>query len=153
YGYRDDRSQYGSINRTNLAVPIPAFLSVASTGSVRPRSIGTNFRADYKINKIDGLSAEAYLFTNQFNRAVSSDYSDFDAQRTLIGQFSQGTDFQLSGGSVEGVLSYRRTLPNQQTPLASTLTYGNYFNTRASDLLSQVFQSDSSTAGLLFSEQ
>jgi outer membrane receptor protein involved in Fe transport len=153
YASRDDRTQHGLVNRTNLAIPVPAFLSEASTGSQRPKSLGTNLRADYKFNKIDDLSADAYLFGNQYNRAVSSAYSDFDLDHALIGQFSQGTDFDLKGGSVEGVLSYRRTLPNQQTPYASTLTYGNYFNTRESDVLSQVFQSDLSTAGLLFAEQ
>jgi hypothetical protein len=153
FAFRDDRTQHGSVDRQNLATPIPAFLSEASTGNQRPRSLGTNLRADYKFNKIDDLSVDAYLFGNQFLRSVTSDYSDFDLQRALIGQFSQRTDFDYKGGSVEGVLSYRRTLPNQQTPYASTLTYGNYFNTRESDVLSQVFQSDPSTSGLLFAEQ
>jgi outer membrane receptor protein involved in Fe transport len=153
YGYRDNRSQRGSVDRANLLIPVPAFLSEASTGSQRPKSFGTNLRADYKFTKIDDLNAEAYIFGNQYLRSVSSAYSDFDPQRALIGQFSQGTDFNLKGGSVEGVLSYRRTLANQQTPWASILTYGNYFNTRESDVLSEVFQSDPSTAGLLFAEQ
>jgi outer membrane receptor protein involved in Fe transport len=153
FAYRDDRSQQGSVDRANLTVPIPAFLSEASTGTQRPKSIGTNLRADYKFNKIDDLSADTYLFANQFERSLLSAYSDFDLQRALIGQFSQGTDFDLKGGSVEGVLAYRRTLPNQQTPYASTLTYGNYFNTRESDVLSQIFQADPSTQGLLFAEQ
>jgi outer membrane receptor protein involved in Fe transport len=153
FASRDDRTQSGSVDRANLAIPIPAFLSQVSTGDQRPKSFGTNLRADYKFNKIDDLGVEAYLFANKFDRSVSSAYSDFDLERVLIGQFSQGTDFNLKGGSVEGVLSYRRTLPNQQTPYASILTYGNYFNTRESDVLSQVLQADPSTTGLLFAEQ
>ncbi len=153
FASRDVRTQRGAVDRTNLAIPIPAFLSEASIGSQRPKSIGTNLRADYKFNKIDDLSADTYFFANHFDRSVSSAYSDFDVEHALIGQFSQGTDFGLKGGSVEGVLSYRRTLPNQQTPYASILTYGNYFNTRESDVLSQILQSDPSTEGLLFAEQ
>ena len=90
--YRDHRNISGSSDRTNLVIPVPAFVESHSDGHAQPRFQSMTFRSQYKLTENDALSADAMLSGGRFARQNTAFYSDLDAEREVIGLFNQGND-------------------------------------------------------------
>src|SRR6202022_3208467 len=90
--YRDHRTVDGFSDRTNLVVPVPAFIESRSNGTMQPRYQSMTFRSEYRFTEHDALSADGMLSGGRFARQNAAYYTDLNAARDVIGLSEQFTD-------------------------------------------------------------
>ena len=143
--YRDHRTFDGSSNRTNLAIPVPAFVDSRSDGTAQPRFQSMTFRSEYRFTEHDALSADAMLSGGRFARQNAGVYTDLNAARDVIGLFDQFNDQVWRSLSQDYTVAYRRT-DGPSTPVLSTeLRYSSNNDSRDSELFGVLLQPDTST--------
>lgn len=147
--YRDHRNISGSSDRTNLAIPIPAFVESESEGHAQPRFQSMTFRSQYKPTENDAFSADAMLSGGRFARRSIAFYSDLDAEREVIGLFSQGNSQTWRSLSQNYTVSYRKTAGPSTTILSTELRYSNDNNSSDNNLFGVLVQADTSTGSAL----
>jgi ferric enterobactin receptor len=143
--YRDHREISGESNRTNLAIPIPAFVESHSEGQAQPRFKSMTFRSQYKLTENDALSADAMLSGGRFARQSTAFYTDLDAEREVIGLFSQGNEQTWRSLSQNYTAAYRRTAGPSTTIFSTELRYSNDNNSSNNNLFGELLQADTST--------
>ncbi len=143
--YRDHRTQTGTSDRTNLAIPVPAFVESHSDGTSVPRWNSLMFRSEYKLTENDALSADAMLSGGRFASQNSEAYSDLDADREVIGLFNQFSDQIYRSLSQDYTLGYHRTAGPSLTILSTELRYSNNTDSSDNNLFGVLIQADTST--------
>jgi ferric enterobactin receptor len=143
--YRDHRAISGSSDRTNLVIPVPAFVESHSDGHAQPRFQSMTFRSQYKLTENDALSADAMLSGGRFARQNTAFYSDLDAERGVIGLFNQGNDQVWRSLSQNYTIAYHRTAGPSITILSTELRYSNDNNSSNNNLFGVLLQADTST--------
>ena len=143
--YQDHRANDGTSDRTNLAIPIPAFVESHSNGRSRPRWESMTFRSEYKLTENDALSADAMLSGGRFARQSESFYSDLDASRDVIGQFNQFNDQVWRSLSQDYTIGYHRTAGPSITILSTELRYSTDTDSSDNNFFGLLLQPDPST--------
>jgi outer membrane receptor protein involved in Fe transport len=143
--YRDHRTRNGSSDRTNLAIPVPAFVESNSEGTSVPRWNSLMFRSEYKLTENDALSLDAMASGGRFASQNSAFYSDLDADREVIGLFNQYSDQVWRSVSRDFTLGYHRTAGPSMTILSTELRYSNNTNSSDNNLFGVLVQADTST--------
>jgi len=151
--YHDRRSTSGTISRTNLVLPVPAFTETNLDGRQTPLSGGGTLRTEYRFTPRTTLSLDGFLFAGHFDGSNASNYTDLDASREVIGLFDQRSSQLSRNLSQDYDLTFRR-FTAKNTPLFSTeLEYANNGNTNDIDLSGTVLQSDASTPAAIPTER
>jgi ferric enterobactin receptor len=107
--YQDHRLLAGSSDRTNLAVPVPAFVESRSDGTMQPRFESVTLRSEYRLTDQDALSADAMLSGGRFMRQTAAFYTNLDTARDVIGRFDQFNNQLSRSLSQDYALAFRRT--------------------------------------------
>ncbi|MES2177880.1 MAG: TonB-dependent receptor [Gemmatimonadota bacterium] len=113
-GNRDRRTMTGTTARTNLVVLTPAFVETALGANQQPTSGGGTLRTEYRFNVKNALNFDSYLFAGRFNVEQSSNYTDLDAGRNVIGQFIQSIDQTSHSNNIDFDLAFHHQ--NQNRP-------------------------------------
>jgi ferric enterobactin receptor len=144
--YRDNRATNGSSSRTNLVVPIPAFVESQNAGASRPKSGGLTLRSEYRFSRENALSFDAFAYGGHYGGDNSSFYQDLDQSGTVIGLFNQFNTNVSRNSSQDYTLAFRRTGAPTLSTFSSELRYSRNDNTNDFDLDGGVQQTDPSTA-------
>ena len=105
--YHDRRATSGTISRTNLVLPVPAFTETNLAGNQSPLSGGGTVRTEYRFTDRNTLSFDGFFYGGRFGGDQSSAYTDLDAARAVIGLFDQRT----SQASQQSLARLRPDLP------------------------------------------
>ncbi|MDB4875347.1 MAG: TonB-dependent receptor [Gemmatimonadetes bacterium] len=151
--YRDRRSTSGTISRTNLVLPVPAFTETRLQGNQAPLSGGGNLRTEYRFTERNSLSLDAFLYGGRYGGDNASDYTDFDATRAVIGLFDQRTSQLSRNMSQDYDLTFRRFTEKNLPRFSSELEYANNYNNNDVDLSGIVLQADPSTPAAIPTER
>ncbi|MGH7602922.1 MAG: TonB-dependent receptor domain-containing protein, partial [Gemmatimonadaceae bacterium] len=143
--YRDHRASSGSSDRTNLVIPVPAFVESHSDGTSEPRWNSLMFRSEYKLTENDALSADAMLSGGRFANQNTAFYSDLDAGHDVIGLFNQFSDQVYRSLSQDYTIGYHRTAGPSMTILSTELRYSNNTDSSDNNLFGVLLQADTST--------
>jgi outer membrane receptor protein involved in Fe transport len=143
--YRDHRNINGSSDRTNLVIPVPAFVESHSDGHAQPRFQSMTFRSQYKPTENDAFSADAMLSGGRFARENTFFYSDLDADRGVIGLFNQGNDQVWRSLSQNYTVAYHKTAGPSTTIFSTELRYSNDNNSSNNNLFGELLEADTST--------
>lgn len=143
--YRDHRAINGSSDRTNLVIPVPAFVQSHSDGHSEPRFQSMMFRSEYKLTENDALSADAMLSGGRFARQSTAFYSDLDATREVIGLFNQFNDQVWRSLSQDYTVGYHRTAGPSTTIFSTELRYSSDADSSDNNLFGALLLADTST--------
>src|SRR3954463_8062571 len=143
--YRDHRGNTGSSDRTNLVIPVPAFVQSRSSGHSQPRFQNMTFRSEYKLTENDAVSADAMLSGGRFGRQSTAFYSDLDQDRDVIGLFNQFNNQVWRSLSQDYTIGYHRTAGPSTTILSTELRYSTDTDSSDNDLFGVLLKADTST--------
>jgi outer membrane receptor protein involved in Fe transport len=150
--YHDRRQTSGTISRTNLVLPVPAYTETSLGGRQAPLSGGGNVRSEYRFDDRTTLSLDGFLYGGRYGGDNASDYTDLDASRAVIGLFDQRTSQLSRNLSRDYDLTFRR-FTAQNTPRFSTeLEYSTNDGKTNIDLSGNVLQADASTPAAIPTE-
>jgi ferric enterobactin receptor len=151
--YHDRRATSGTISRTNLVLPVPAFTETRLDGNQAPLSGGGTVRSEYRFTERNSLSLDGFLYGGRYGGDNASDYTDLDAARSVIGLFDQRSSQLSRNLSQDYDLTFRR-FTEKNAPLFSTeLEYSTNYSTSHSDLSGTVLQADASTPASIPTER
>ena len=151
--YHDQRATSGSISRTNLMVPVPAFTEARLEGNQAPLSGGGTLRSEYRFTNRNILSFDSFLYGGRFGGDNTSSYTDLDASHAVVGAFNQFSSQHSNNLSRDFDLTFRR-MTAQNAPLFSAeLEYSNNGGTSNSDLSGNVILPDASTPEAIRTER
>jgi outer membrane receptor protein involved in Fe transport len=143
--FRDRRTMHGFTDRTNLAIPDPAFVESQLDGSHQPRFQSMTFRSEYRFTKLDALSADALLSGGRFTRNSSSYYTDLSTDRDIVG-LSQHFTHQISRSlSQDYTLAFRRTDASTAPVFSTELRYNRNRWASDNEFLGMLFPPDGSS--------
>ncbi|MGH7617634.1 MAG: carboxypeptidase regulatory-like domain-containing protein, partial [Gemmatimonadaceae bacterium] len=143
--YQDHRETSGTISRTNLVIPVPAFSETRLAGKQTPLSGGGTLRSEYRFTPKTTLSFDGFFFGGRFGGDQSSAYTDLDASRTIIGLFDQATSQLSRNVSQDYDVTFRRFADKNQPRFSTELEYSNTNSTSDIDLSGTVMDPDAST--------
>jgi ferric enterobactin receptor len=151
--YHDRRETSGTISRTNLVVPVPVYSETILQGKQTPMSGGGNVRSEYRFTPRNSLSFDGFVYGGQFGGNNSSDYTDLDAARSVIGVFNQLNSQHANNFSQDYDLIFRRMTEKNAPLFSMELEYANNSNTSDLDLSGNVVQRDASTPASIPTER
>jgi outer membrane receptor protein involved in Fe transport len=143
--YRDHRTFTGFSDRTNLVVPVPAFVESRSGGETQPRFQNMTFRSEYRFTEHDALSADAMVSGGRFARQSDAFYTNFNAARDVIGLFDQFNGAVSRSVSQDYTVAFRRTQGSSMPLFSTELRYSRNAWTSDNDLFGVLRQADAST--------
>jgi ferric enterobactin receptor len=143
--YRDHRPFNSTSDRTNLVIPVPAFVESQSDGRSEPRFQSMTFRSEYKLTENDAVTADAMLSGGQFSRQNAASYSDLDEDREVIGLFDQINDQVWRDLSQDYTVGYHRTAGPSLTILSTELRYSSNTDSSDNNLFGVLLKADTST--------
>jgi outer membrane receptor protein involved in Fe transport len=140
--YRDRRAMGGTVSRTNLAVPTPAFVEQSVDGRNKPFSGNANLRGEYRLDNIRSISLDSYGWAGRYSTENTSNFTDLDASHEVIGLFDQSTLNLSTNYGGEADITFRRQ--NQPTDPSLTAEIDAYIskNLTKVDLASTLTQAD-----------
>ena len=147
--YRDNRQTSGTVFRTNLLVPAPAFTETAQAGRQHPLSGGTTLRTEYRTNETDALTFDAFFFGGNFAGNNTSYYTNLDAARAITGASNQFNDSDFEYSSQNFNLAFRRQGKPNTPQLTIETEYGNNHNSGVNDLTGEVVKVDPTTPAFI----
>src|SRR5215831_2910292 len=150
--YKDQRSTSGTISRTNLVIPVPAFTETRLAGKQSPISGGGTLRSEYRFTDRTTLSFDGFFFGGRFGGDQSSAYADLDTNRTVIGLFNQVSSQISRNVSQDYDVAFRRFADKNQPLFSTELEYANNNSTSDTDLSGTVLRSDASTPSAIPTE-
>jgi len=151
--YHDQRTTSGTISRTNLVLPVPAFTETNLVGNQTPLSGGGTIRTEYRFTPRTTLSLDGFLYGGRYGGDNASNYTDLDASRAVIGLFDQRTSQKSRNLSQDYDLTFRRFTAKNTPLFSSELEYSTNGNTNDVDLSGTVLQADASTPAAIPSER
>ncbi len=143
--YRDERQTSGTISLTNLVIPVPAFTETKLAGTQSPISGGGTLRTEYRFTDRNVLSFDSFLYSGRFGGDQSSDYTDLDTSRAVIGVFDQATSQMSYNLSQDYDMTFRRLTSKNQPLFSTELEYSNTNANNDIDLSGNVLRPDLST--------
>jgi ferric enterobactin receptor len=143
--YRDSRTMSGSSFRTNLAVPVPAFVESRSGGRSQPLSGGGTLRSEYKFTDRDALAFDASAWRGRYASQNAIAYSNLDDARVVTGLFDQFNNSVNRNLSVDYTAAFRRTGKPQETTYSTELRYSTNDDDNETTLYGVLRQADAST--------
>lgn len=143
--FRDTRSMSGSSFRTNIAVPVPAFVESVSDGTAQPRSGGLTLRSEYRFTERDALSLDAFAYGGRFANDNAAHYTNLDGAGEVTGLFDQFRSQSSTNASRDVTLAFRRTGKPRDATLATELRYSLNDNGNDATLSGVLRQADAST--------
>ena len=151
--YRDRRSTSGTISRTNIVVPVPAFTETQLDGNQSPLSGGGNVRSEYRFTPSTSLSFDGWFYGGRFGGDNTSSYVDLDQSRDVIGSFNQFQSQTSINRSQDYDFTFRK-VGKQNAPLfSSEIEFANNYSTNDVNLSGAVTQSDASTPASIRTER
>jgi outer membrane receptor protein involved in Fe transport len=151
--YRDNRNTYGTISRTNLVAPVPAFVETTLAGAQRPMGSGGNVRTEYRLNERDALTFDSYLYGGRFEGRNSSYYTNLDQSRVVTGAFNQFNRNASTYLSQDYDFAFRRQgKPNTQQ-ITAEVEYSSSYNRNTTNLSGALLKADASTPGAIPTER
>lgn len=151
--YRDHRYTNGTISRTNLLIPTPAFVETNLLGSQHPMGTGGSLRTEYRLNETDAFTFDSFLYGGRFEGSARSFYTNLDRDHVVTGAFNQFNQNSSTYLSQDFDFAFRRQgKPNTQQ-ITAEIEYANNYNENNLDLSGVVLQSDSSTPSSILTEQ
>ena len=152
--YRDSREMTGSVARTNLFAGGPAFVDTRSSGTMEPLSKGFTLRSEYRLNKVDALSFDAFAYGGRYSNSSMSRFSNLDVSRDMIGAYDQFTSNVEKNLSQDYTLGFHRAGKPKEPTLNSELRYSTNSEDGRMDMYGMVGLYDPSiTAGTLQNER
>jgi outer membrane cobalamin receptor len=142
--YRDTRNTSGTISRTNLVNPTPAFVETLLAGSQRPFGTGGNLRTEYRLNEIDAITFDSYFWGGSFEGRNASYYTNLDQSRAVTGLFNQLSVNTSKYMSTDFDLAFRRTGKPNTPSLTAEIEYGDNPNSGTNNLSLDLIQADAS---------
>ena len=150
--YRDHRYTYGTISRTNLLIPTPAFVETTLLGAQHPVGTGGSLRTEYRLNETDAFTFDSYLYGGRFEGSNRSFYTNLDHDHIVTGAFNQLNQNSSTYLSQDFDLAFRRQgKPNTQQ-ITAEIEYARNHNENDLDLSGIVVQADSSTPSSILTE-
>lgn len=150
--YRDNRNTSGTISRTNLVLPVPAFTETSLGGHQSPISGGGNFRTEYRFTPQNSLNFDGYFGLGRFGGNSNSDYTDLDPSHNVIASYNQFTN-QISRNLYQDWdLTYRNVGEKNAPRFSTELEYFNANNTNNTDLSGDVFSTDATSPAVIRTE-
>ncbi|MDQ2665818.1 MAG: TonB-dependent receptor [Gemmatimonadota bacterium] len=143
--YRDHRLTSGTIARENLAFPVPAYVDTRMGGTNQPLSGGGTVRSEYRFNDRDVLSFDSFLFGGSNTINTTSDYTDFDGVRRVIGLFNQFNKSALGNSSQDYAFAVRHKGAPTTAEVSTEIEYTNNYNRSDVDLSGDVVEADITT--------
>ncbi len=150
--YQDRRSTSGTISRTNLVIPVPAFTETHLAGKQSPLSGGGTLRSEYRFTPRTSLSFDGFFYGGHFGGDQSSAYTDLDGSHAIIGLFNQATSQLSRNASRDYDMTFRRFGEKNQPLFSTELEYSNTNSTSDIDLSGTVVRSDASTPSAIPTE-
>ena len=151
--YRDQRETSGTISRTNLVIPVPAFTETNLAGRQSPLSGGGTLRSEYRFTQRTTLSFDGFFYGGRFGGDQSSAYTDLDTTRSVIGLFDQASSQVSRNLSQDYDLTFRRLAEKNQPLFSTELEYSNSRSTSDIDLSGTVLRADASTPAAIPTER
>jgi ferric enterobactin receptor len=151
--YRDRRVNTGTLSRTNLLTPIPAFVESSTDGLFSPRSGGATLRSEYRFSKIDALSFDAMAYGGRYGGVNTSHFTDLDPARTVIGLFDQTNDNRNNNTSQDYTAAFRRTGGPKATTFSTELRYSNNVSDNHTGLDALLLLADPSTSSIMLPKE
>jgi outer membrane receptor protein involved in Fe transport len=151
--YRDRRRTSGTTSRTNLAVPVPAYVESDLTGSQHPLSTGATLRTEYRLNEADAITFDSYVFTGEFANSSASYYTNLDRARVVTGAFNQFSEGAFTYVSRSFDLAFRRQGKPNTPQLTAELEYGNNDTSGDSDRYGELVKADEATPPAILTER
>jgi outer membrane receptor protein involved in Fe transport len=143
--YRDNRTMSGTSFRTNLGIPVPAFVQSRSGGSSQPLSGGLMLRSEYRFTDRDALSFDASAWRGRFANDNASYYTNLDDALIVTALFDQFSNNVYNNNSQDYTLAFRRTGKPQQSTFSTELRYSLNNNDNDATLFGVLHQADAST--------
>jgi outer membrane receptor protein involved in Fe transport len=143
--YHDQRETSGTISRTNLVIPVPAFTETNLAGKQSPLSGGGTLRSEYRFTQRNTLSFDGFFYGGRFGGDQSSAYTDLDTTRSVIGLFNQASSQVSRNLSQDYDVTFRRLTEKNQPLFSTELEYSNTSSTSDIDLSGTVLRADAST--------
>ncbi|HEX6573880.1 MAG TPA: TonB-dependent receptor [Gemmatimonadaceae bacterium] len=140
--YRDHRNSYGTISRENLAIPTPVFVETSLSGEQHPLSGGGSLRTEYRLNEVDAISFDAFMYGGQFDGTNSSRYTNLDRDRAVTGAFNQFNRNASTFVSQDFDLSFRRQGKPNTRQITAEIEYANNDNDNETNLSGAIVQPD-----------
>ena len=150
--YRDNRFTSGTISRTNLVIPVPAFVETSLNGAQHPLSGGGTIRTEYRLNPTDAFTFDSYLYGGRFGGHNSYLYTDLDGSRSVIGSFNQFNEQLSKNLSQDYDVAFRRQGAPTAPQFSADLEYADNRNNNNVDLSGNLLQSDGTTPASIPSE-
>jgi ferric enterobactin receptor len=151
--YHDRRETSGIISRTNLVIPVPAFTETNLAGNQAPLSGGGTLRSEYRFTPRNSLSFDGFLYGGRYGGTNSSDYTDLDASRAVIGVFDQRTSQLSRNLSQDYDFTFRRTTEKNLPRFSTELEFSTNTGHNNIDLSGTVLQPDASTPAAIPTER
>jgi outer membrane receptor protein involved in Fe transport len=151
--YHDHRATSGTISRTNLVIPVPAYTETSLDGRQAPLSGGGTLRTEYRFTDRNTLSLDGFLYGGQYGGDNASNYTDLDATRSVIGLFDQRTSQHSRNLSQDYDLTFRRFTARNAPLFSMELEYSTNDGSTNIDLSGNVLQPDASTPAAIPTER
>lgn len=143
--YHDERVTSGVISRTNLVIPTPAFTETKLSGNQTPFSGGGTLRSEYRFTPVTTLSFDGFFYGGRYGGDQSSDYTDLDAGRAVIGLFDQSSSQFSNNVSQDYDITFRRMTSKNQPLFSTEFEYSNTNANNNVDLSGNILEPDAST--------
>ena len=143
--FRDRRTMRGFTDRTNLAIPDPAFVESHMDGANLPRFHSMTLRSEYRFTKHDALSADALLSGGRFTRKNSSYYTDLSTDRDIVGVSHHVAEHISRSLSQDYALVFRRTDASTAPVFSTELRYNDNRWASENEFFSVLFPADGSS--------
>jgi ferric enterobactin receptor len=143
--YHDSRNTSGTISRTNLVIPVPAFSETRLAGNQTPLSGGGTLRSEYRFTDRTSLSFDGWFFGGHFGGDNSSAYQDLAADRSVIGAFNQFQAQTSRNASQDYDFTLRHTGERNVPVLTMELEYATNEGHSDNNLSGTVTQADAAT--------
>jgi ferric enterobactin receptor len=151
--YRDHRASSGTISRTNLVLPVPAFSETNIAGVTSPISGGGTLRSEYRFTERNVLSLDGFFYGGHYGGDNASNYTDLDPTRAVIGLFDQRSSQFSTNLSMDYDLTFRRFTPKNTPLFSSEFEYSNNNGNTDMNLSGTVLQPDASTPASIPTER
>src|SRR3569833_756879 len=151
--YRDNRHTTGTISRSNLVLPVPAYTETALAGHQSPFSGGGNVRTEYRFTPRNSLNFDGWFYGGRFGGDQQSDYLDLDPTRDVIASYQQFSSQNTRNFSQDWDFTYRNTGEKNAPRFSTELEYANNYNTNNVDLSGTVSQTDATSPAAIRTEK
>lgn len=151
--YRDNRRTSGTTSRSNLAVPVPAYVETDLAGRQHPQSSGATLRTEYRLNETDALTFDSYFYGGNFANSNASYNTNLDGARAVTGAFNQFSENAFKYLSQSYDLAFRRQGKPNTPQLTAELEYGNNDNSGENDRSGELVKEDETTPASILTEK